>query len=259
MTSLYDATTRIAIATLFLLFGVSASIAQADPGKFEVTVNDPKLPTVAIITTGGTIAEKTDPETGGAIPAVSGKDLIAAVPGLEEIANVGILAFSDIDSSQMTPELWARLSKTVDEILAREDVVGAVITHGTDTIAPGACFLDVTFQSDKPVAFTGAMDDASSTEVDGPVNILNAVIQVLSSEANDWGVTVTFNRFVNSARYVRKANTTNLQAFNSGEQGYMGYIFNSAVTRYNNRDRHTRLQLPDTLPEDLPDVPLLSM
>ena len=41
---------------------------------------------IIVITTGGTIAMKPDPKTGGLVPAVSGEDLAAAVPGLSDWA-----------------------------------------------------------------------------------------------------------------------------------------------------------------------------
>lgn len=207
------------------------------------------LPTVAIITTGGTIAEKLDPKTGGAVPAVSGKDLLEAVPGLSKIANIKVIEFSNIDSSQMTPEMWAKLSKAVAEILADPAIKGAVVTHGTDTMAEGAYFLDLTLKSDKPVAFVGAMRDASDVSPDGPANILNAVVQVGSEQAKDWGVTVTLNQYINSARNVRKTNSTNVQTFDSGEKGYLGYICMGSVIRYNDAPGRQKLPLPAALPK----------
>ncbi|MFA5159328.1 MAG: asparaginase [Candidatus Omnitrophota bacterium] len=213
-----------------------------------------ELPTVAIVTTGGTIAEKLDPKTGGAVPAVSGKDLLEAVPGLSKIANIKVVEFSNIDSSQMTPEMWGRLSETVDGILADPAIKGVVVTHGTDTMAEGAYFLDLTLKSDKPVVFVGAMRDASDLSPDGPANILNAVIQVCSEEAKGWGVTVTLNQYINSARDVRKTNSTNVQTFDSGEKGYLGYIVMNKVMRYN--DPRPRQKLP--LPSALPKVALLT-
>ena len=212
------------------------------------------LPKVVIVTTGGTIAEKTDPKTGSAVPAVSGDDLIKAVPGLEKIANIEVVNFSNIDSSQMTPEMWANLSKKVDEILKRSDVKGVVVTHGTDTMAEGAYFLDITVQSDKPVVFVGAMRDASDLSPDGPANIMNAVIQASSEEAKSWGVTVTLNQYINSAREVRKTETTNVQTFESGEKGYLGYIAMGKVIKFNERPRVRKFKIP----EKLPNVVLLS-
>jgi L-asparaginase len=216
--------------------------------KLDVIGNNPALPTVAIVTTGGTIAEKTDPKTGAAVPAVSGEDLVEAVPQLKKVANIAVLNFSDIDSSQMTPEIWARLSRKVDTILKKPEIKGVVVTHGTDTMAEGSYFLDLTLTSDKPVVFTGAMNDASDPHSDGPANMLDAVLQVCSDEARDWGVTVTLNRYINSARDVRKTQTTNVQTFQSGEKGYLGYVFSGKVIRFNDRLRRQRLPLPDELP-----------
>ena len=207
-----------------------------------------ELPTVVIVTTGGTIAEKTDPKTGGAVPAVSGKDLIEAVPGLGKIANIEVVSVCNIDSSQMTPEIWAKVSKTVDERLADPRIKGAVVTHGTDTMAEGAYFLELTLKSDKPVVFVGAMRDASDVSPDGPANILNAVTQVCSEEAKDWGVTVTLNQYINSARNVVKTNSTNVQTFYSGEKGYLGYIVMGKVIRYNDAPPKQKLPLSEKLP-----------
>ena len=212
-----------------------------------------ELPKVAIVTTGGTIAEKLDPKTGGAVPAVSGKDLTEAVPGLSKVADIEVVEFSNIDSSQMTPALWAKLSKTVDDLLANPAIKGAVVTHGTDTMAEGAYFLELTLKSDKPVVFVGAMRDASDVSPDGPANILNAVIQASSDVASQWGVTVTLNQFINSATNVRKTNSTNVQTFDSGEKGYLGYICMGKVISYN--DAPKRMTFP--IPAELPEVMLL--
>lgn len=247
-------TTTLAVASLLTL-GCATSPAQSVSEKVHpdaplaLDVHDPALPNVAIVATGGTIAEKTDPKTGAAVPAVSGSALIAAVPGLKKLANIGVVEFSNIDSSHMTPAVWAALSRTVDRVLQRPDIAGVVVTHGTDTMAEGSYFLDLTIGSDKPVVFTGAMCDASDPGSDGPANIRNAVIQVLSPAARDWGVTVTLNRYVNSARYVRKTQTTNVQTFDSGERGYLGYVFGEAVNRFSDRLGRQRLPIPEKLPD----------
>jgi len=150
-----------------------------------------ELPKVAIVTTGGTIVMKSDPKTGGEVPTLSGDELEKSVPGLGKLADIEVVEVLNIDSSQMTPEIWSKLSRRVDEILARPDIVGAVVAHGTDTMSEGAYFLDLTLKSDKPVVFTGAMNAPNSREPDGPENIYNAVVQVLSANAKNWGVTVT--------------------------------------------------------------------
>ena len=240
---------------LFLLsFSLGYAADTAASSDLKIHINDPKLPSIAIVTTGGTIAEKKDPGSGKSVPALTGDELIKAVPGLDRIANIGVLNFMNIDSSQMTPEIWLKLSRKVNDIIQRSDIAGVVVTHGTDTMAEGAYFLALTVHSDKPVVFTGAMKDASAPCSDGPGNILNAVVQASSKEGRGMGVTVTLNSYINGARAVRKTQTTNVQTFQSGEKGYLGHVYNGKVTRFNNRVQRMKLPLPATLPA----VPFLS-
>lgn len=234
---------------LFMLCTAAGVRADDAAPKLETAGSNPNLPTVAIVATGGTIAEKLDPKTGGAVPAVSGQQLVAAVPQLKAVANIAVHQFSNIDSSQMSPEIWARLSRAVNAILARPEIRGVVVTHGTDTMAEGAYFLELTLRSDKPVVFTGAMKDASDPGPDGPGNIFNAVTQVCSDQATGWGVTVTLNAFINSARAVRKTDKTNPQTFMSGHAGYLGYIVDNQVMRLNVPLYRQKLPLPDKLPK----------
>ncbi|MBW3019613.1 asparaginase [Candidatus Woesearchaeota archaeon] len=226
-----------------VLLGIAIVIAMAGPAFTGGATAS--VPTVVVVTTGGTIAEKTG-AGGGAVPAVSGKDLVSAVPGLARLAKIQVVQFSNIDSSHMTPELWYNLSKLVDHILGDPDVAGVVVTHGTDTIAEGAFFLELTLESEKPVVFVGAMRDASDLSPDGPANIYNAVLQILSG--NDFGVTVTMNQYINSAWNVRKTQSTNVQTFDSGEHGYLGYIQGDKVVQYNERPPKVKLPLPKKLP-----------
>ena len=89
---------------------------------------------VIVFTTGGTIAMKYDAEKGGLVPAVSGADLAAAVPGLDKVADVEVREFSNVASCNMSPERMFALSHAIEEALKADDVAGAVVTHGTDTL-----------------------------------------------------------------------------------------------------------------------------
>lgn len=231
----------ISLLYVFGCYGSEKSISKQNKRQQQDTS------TVVVVTTGGTIAEVYSPQKGGAVPALSGKAMVKAVPGLDKLAHIQVVQFSDIDSSHMTPELWKNLSKKVDEILQNPKVKGVVVTHGTDTMAEGAYFLDVTLTSTKPVVFVGAMRDASDLSPDGPANIYNAVVQVTSEEAKNFGVTVTLNQYINSARYVRKTETTNVQTFDSGENGYLGYIAMDKVHKFHDRIPAVKLLLPKKL------------
>ena len=102
----------------------------------------PKLPTVAIVITGGTIVEQNNPKTGAATPVPLKKGFLNAVPCLAKEANIEVTQFSNIDSSHMTPQMWLSLSKTVNALLKKPSILGVVVVHGTDTMAQGAYFLE---------------------------------------------------------------------------------------------------------------------
>lgn len=93
-----------------------------------------ELPKVAVLSTGGTIASKQDPVKGGYVPALSGEELVAAVPAIKKIAQIQAEQISNIPSPDMTREIWLRLAGRVNELLAKPEIVGIVVTHGTDTL-----------------------------------------------------------------------------------------------------------------------------
>ena len=99
---------------------------------------------IIAVTTGGTIAMKLDPKTGGLVPAVSGEDLLAAVPALQSVAKIEVVEESNVPSGHITPQMMFDLAKTIDKLAQRPDVDGFVVTHGTDTLEETAYMLDMT-------------------------------------------------------------------------------------------------------------------
>ncbi len=207
--------------------------------------NNHDLPTIAIVTTGGTIAQKPDLTTGACVPFISGSELIANNPLLLKVANIRLVEFSNIDSSHMNPGMWFKLSKLVNSLLLEDEIHGVVITHGTDTMPEGAYFLDLTINSEKPVIFTGTMRNAFALSFDGPANLYNSVVQASSKDAYNWGVTINLNQYIHSARDVSKTHTTNMQTFSSGIRGCLGYIEESKVRRFHDRTHKLYVPLPD--------------
>ena len=210
-------------------------------------VSSAAKPLVVVVATGGTIAQKADPKTGALVPAVSGEGLVRAVPGLSKLARIKVRQFCNIDSSHMTPRMWAKLSRTVDKILSDPGVAAVVITHGTDTMAEGAFFLDVTLKAKKPVVFVGSMRGANEPSADGPANLLDAVTQAVSPAAKGWGVTVTLNQYISAARWVEKTRTSNVQTFSCGDHGYLGVIRQGNVRRFGNGPPAMKLALPEKM------------
>ena len=178
---------------------------------------------VIVLTTGGTIAMKLDPAH-GIVPAVSGEDLVASVPGLREACPIEVTEFSNIPSPHMTPKRMFELGNKVEELLRHEDILGVVITHGTDTLEETAYLLDLVHNSEKPVCLTGAMRSAAEISPDGPVNLLCAVRTAASSEARGKGVLVVMNEEIHAAREVVKSHSANTETFVSPFWGPLGYV-----------------------------------
>lgn len=124
------------------------------------------------------------------------------------------------------------MAKRINELLAKPDVDGIVITHGTDTLEETAYFLNLVTKSDKPVVIIGAMRPATAISADGPVNILNAVNLAASKDAKGRGVLIAMNDNINGARDVQKTNTLRVDTFQSPELGYLGYFENGRPVFY---------------------------
>src|SRR5579864_6988858 len=190
------------------------------------------LPSIGVLSTGGTIASKQDPAKGGYLPALSGEDLVSAVPAIKKIAQIQVEQISNIPSPDITPEIWVRLAGRVNELLAKPEIAGIVVTHGTDTLEETAYFLDLATISTKPVIMVGAQRPASDPESDGPRNLLDAVRVAVASEAVGKGVMVVMNGQINAARDVTKTNTSQVETFRSLEFGAIGTVDAEKVRLY---------------------------
>ena len=166
---------------------------------------------VVVVATGGTIAMKYDPEKDGLVPACTGEDLAAAVPELANVAPLEFIQFSNIASPAMTPQNMWDLHIKLEEVLARDDVAGAIVTHGTDTLEETSYFLDLLHNGPKPIVTTAAMRGAGDTSPDGPMNILSAVRTAASSQAVGLGVMVCV--YVDSDRVVIRRKPLNVVRF----------------------------------------------
>ncbi len=181
-------------------------------------------PHLAIFFTGGTISMQIDPRTGGAIPSLSGKEIIARVPGLDEIADFEVRDFARLAGPHMTPSLMMELADQVKTEIVRPETAGAVITHGTDTLEETAYLLDLILNSEKPVVFVGAMRNSSELSWDGPGNLRSAVRVAADPAARGLGVLVVMNDQVLSGSEAVKTHTEAPDTFRSRDFGPLGII-----------------------------------
>ena len=180
---------------------------------------------LVILGTGGTIAGKAAhaADNIGYTAAQVGIDqLLAAIPGLAGSGLIVSEQVSQIDSKDMSFDVWAQLAARVRHFLADDDVQGIVITHGTDTLEETAYFLQSACQPTKPVVLTCAMRPATALAPDGPQNVMDAV--AVARHPGACGVVAVCAGTIHSALDVQKVHPYKLDAFSSGDAGPVGYV-----------------------------------
>ncbi len=212
---------------LCLMINVTSVVAHAEG---EVT----SKPKVVILATGGTIAGVGEAgKTAGYEPgALTAEELISAVPELEDVADIEAIQICNVNSDDMTAEVWLELAKTINEMSADPEVTGFVITHGTDTLEETAYFLNLTVKTEKPVVITGSMRPSTSISADGPMNLYQSVCVAASSTAVGKGVLAVFSDRIYSARSVTKTSTYHVTAIAAGEMGAIGVVRDGDVYIY---------------------------
>lgn len=215
-----------------------------------------ELPVVKLIATGGTIAMKIDPVKKAPVPAISGEDLISTVPEIANLAKIEVENLSNIPSDYMAPDSWVGLQKAVVATLARPEVAGAIVSHGTDTLEESAYFLDLTVASNKPIVLIGAQRNASEKDFDGPRNLFNAARICVTPEATGKGSMIAMNNQINAAREVVKTHTSDVETFKSGDYGFIGSADHDRVIFYRTPTRRQHIPL---LQDKLPAVEVISM
>ena len=171
-------------------------------------------PRIVILATGGTIAGKGEPGKdigyqSGSLPA---SELVEAVPGLSGIAEIKTEQICNLNSDDITGEIWIALAQRINTLAREPDTDGFVVTHGTDTLEETAYFLNLTIKTEKSVVVTGAMRPATSHAPDGPANVLHAVKAAASSANRGKGVQVAFAGRLIPARAAVKRHTAALDA-----------------------------------------------
>ena len=198
------------------------------------------MSSVAVVFTGGTISMRHDPIAGGNVPVLSGQDLLASVPGLETIATVVPIDRGLTPARHFTFPGLLELWTTIRDALADDDIAGAVVVQGTDTIEETAFFFDLLHDGAKPIVVTGAMRTASAAEYDGPRNLRDAVRCAAGPQLRGAGVVVVLAGSIEPADDVTKTHTSAFDTFRSLNTGSLGRIEADEVrlTRQRGPRRH---------------------
>lgn len=188
--------------------------------------------TIVVLGTGGTIAGTADSaadNVGYTAAQLGVGALVRAVPALDGMP-LECEQVAQTDSKDMGFDVWRSLAQRTAHHLARDDVAGVVVTHGTDTLEETAYFLQRVLAPAKPVVMTAAMRPATSLQADGPQNLLDAV--TVAGLPGAQGVVMVFGGVVHTATDVRKAHTYRVEAFSSGDAGPLGVVEEGVVTAW---------------------------
>ncbi len=182
------------------------------------------MPRIAIIFTGGTIAMRRDPDAGGNLPSLRSEDLLATVPGLDEVAEIEPIDWGLVPASHLSFDQVLDVGRRLDEALRRPDIDGAVVVQGTDVIEETAFAWDLLPLPAKPVIVVGAMRSASEDGYDGPDNLRNAVTAAADPALSGQGVLVVLAGELHAADDVRKTHTHATDTFQSPNAGRIGVV-----------------------------------
>jgi len=165
---------------------------------------------ILFLATGGTVASIAG--EAGLAPVMTGDLILNMVPEVQSLCDIHILQVMNIDSTNMTPLNWLKLTSVVLEHYDKYD--GFVILHGTDTMAYTAAALSYLIQnSRKPIVFTGSQKPITHPFTDARLNIYQSVLYAIDDSSCD--VSLVFQGKAISGTRVKKQRTRSYNAFES--------------------------------------------
>jgi glutamyl-tRNA(Gln) amidotransferase subunit D len=179
---------------------------------------DPKLPKILFVSTGGTIASKIDYRTGGVTPALTAAELNATVPELAKIANVDTEVLFSEYSENLLPEHWKQIAEKINTNV-KSEYEGIIIAHGTDTMQYTAAALSFSLAGIPiPVALVGSQRSSDRPSSDAAINLISAARFLV--ECNTTGIYVVMHNSTSDDEVachwgtrVRKNHTSKRNAF----------------------------------------------
>lgn len=182
---------------------------------------------ILLIATGGTIASKKS--ANGLEPNMSAEGLLEYVPEIKEFCEADAIQIYSIDSTNITPEHWILLAKTVKENYDKYD--GFVVCHGTDTMAYTAAMMSYMIQhSPKPIVFTGSQKPIDGEDTDGRINLRDSFLYAASDYASD--VTIVFQSKVIVGTRAKKIRSKSFNAFESVDFPCLASIRDGRIINY---------------------------
>ncbi len=182
---------------------------------------------ILLIATGGTIASQLGTE--GLIPGMPAAELLKSVPEVYEFCQPSAIQIFNIDSTNMTPEHWIQLAKTIKRYYEEYD--GFVVCHGTDTMSYTAAMISYMVQnSPKPIVFTGSQKPIDKEDTDARINLRDSFLYAASDNACD--VVIVFQGKVIAGTRAKKIRTKSYNAFTSVDFPNLAVIRDGRIIQY---------------------------
>nr|WP_163503396.1 asparaginase [Halomonas socia] len=211
---------------------------------------------LVVLTTGGTIASSQTDSGRHRSGALQGESLLSQVSLSQGLtAEIEVRSVLQKPSNAISLDDLMLLRQQCLALCESPEVIGIVITHGTDTLEETAYFLDITLPGRIPVVLTGSQRAPHEPGTDAFRNIADAIQLAASPQAHGLGTLVLFNQTLFAARQVRKVNTFQLEGFAAPETGPLGYIDGTRIHLAANPIRPQPVSVP--LAEALPRVDIL--
>ncbi|MHA2378041.1 MAG: Glu-tRNA(Gln) amidotransferase subunit GatD [Candidatus Thorarchaeota archaeon] len=178
------------------------------------------LPSVTILSTGGTIASKVDYRTGAVNPALTAQDLYDTVPELGNHANVQARVLMSVFSEDIRAADWTKMARAVAKEI-KSGVDGVVIAHGTDTLGFTSAALSFALQNlPVPIALVGSQRSSDRPSSDSAMNLIQATEFVGRADVAEvmlvmHGETDDSYAYAHRGTRVRKSHTSRRDAFQS--------------------------------------------
>jgi L-asparaginase len=153
----------------------------------------------------------------------------------------------DVPSTYVGPEEMLRIAEAVTQQIARDEIEGVVVTHGTATIEETIYFVELVVDSTKPIVFTGAQRFPNTAGYDGHRNLRDAITVARTSAVAAAGPVLVFDGEIHAAREVAEIHPTSTSGFRSLDSGPIGRVDLDQVvlTRMPQRESATyRVQAP---------------
>ncbi|MEM7827514.1 MAG: asparaginase, partial [Candidatus Aenigmatarchaeota archaeon] len=186
---------------------------------------------VLLIGTGGTITASTIGRLWK--PGSLTEDFLLKLLPLKDI-KIKTKSLFRIDSSDMQPEFWIDIAKTIYAEIEKNKYNGVVITHGTDTMSYTASALSFLLQDlNVPIVLTGAQLPLSEPGSDVKRNLLGAI--KVAAETDIGEVVIVFNGNILRGCRSRKVKETGFDAFQSINSPVIGRVLETVKITSNYR------------------------